>query len=68
MTKLISLENTYNAQDLHERYTRAKKIIEKNDSQVFSGDSLKFSMEPKFDGLSVELVYEKGIFKQAITR
>lgn len=68
MTKLMSLENTYNAQDLKERDTRAKKIVEKNNSQVLSGGSLKFSVEPKFDGLSVELIYEKWIFKQAITR
>ncbi|MBP7008132.1 hypothetical protein KBB05_05510 [Patescibacteria group bacterium] len=25
-------------------------------------------MEPKYDGVSVELVYDEGVLKQAITR
>ena len=68
-TKLLSLENTYNAKDLEERDERVKKLLQKNsNSQEFSGDSLQFSVEPKFDGLSVELIYEKWIFTKAITR
>lgn len=64
-TKLMSLENTYNAEDLNQRDERAKKILEKN---LPESSEILYTVEPKFDGLSVELIYEKGIFKQAITR
>ena len=61
-TKLISLENTYNAQDLHDREERLQKFLNKTDEKA------TYTVEPKFDGLSVELVYEKWLLKQAITR
>ena len=61
----MSLENTYNAEDLNQRDERAKKILEKN---LPESSEILYTVEPKFDGLSVELIYEKGIFKQAITR
>ena len=63
-TKLISLENTYNAEDLKERNERAYKILVKTNSE----EKITYRIEPKFDGLAVELIYEKWILKQAITR
>ena len=72
--KLASLENTYDAEDLRERDNRAKKVLEKDQrmSNVFgrTDDEIKYSyiIEPKFDGLSVELIYKWGKFTQAITR
>lgn len=63
-TKLMSLENTYNAKDIEERDERIKKILLKANIQ---GD-ITYRVEPKFDGLSVELVYKNGEFNQAITR
>ena len=71
--KLLSLENTYNAEDLLEREERIKKIIDKSsvipDSQFQIPDSkISYTIEPKFDGLSVELIYKKGRLHQAITR
>ena len=62
--KLMSLENTYNAKDIEERDERIKKILLKANIQ---GD-ITYRVEPKFDGLSVELVYKDGEFNQAITR
>ncbi len=32
------------------------------------GDDTEFFLEPKFDGLSVEVVYQKGVFNYAATR
>ena len=61
-TKLISLENTYNAKDLEEWEERIQKFLNQKKTKA------TYSVEPKFDGLSVELIYEKWIFKQAITR
>lgn len=69
-TKLMSLENTYNAEDVKERDQRVIRLLERNSiiSPSPSHPPISYTIEPKFDGLSVELVYEKGIFKQAITR
>ena len=69
--KLYSLENTYNAQDIQERDERIKKIIEKDHvgTQHFASDSkISYTIEPKFDGLGIELIYKNGNFVQAITR
>lgn len=49
----MSLENTYNAQDLHDRKERLQKLLNKTDEKI------TYTVEPKFDGLSVELIYEK---------
>ncbi len=70
-SKLLSLENTYNAKDLKERDTRIHKLLEKNlqeSSKKKSSEIITYRAEPKFDGLSVELIYKKWEFKQAITR
>jgi len=68
--KLISLENTYNAEDLQEWWDRLHRVLEKALSVSQSPESLpvSYTIEPKFDGLSVELIYEKWRLKQAITR
>ena len=63
-TKLLSLENTYNAKDLEEWEERIHKILTKQDPDA----KITYRAEPKFDGLSVELIYKKWIFTQAITR
>ena len=63
-TKLISLENTYNAEDLKERDERAYKVLGKTNPE----EKISYRIEPKFDGLAVELIYEKWVLKQAITR
>ncbi|HBB03685.1 TPA: hypothetical protein DCZ39_02140 [Patescibacteria group bacterium] len=54
-TKLLSLENTYNAKDLEERDERIHKILLKNNPDA----KISYRVEPKFDGLSVELIYKK---------
>lgn len=62
--KLLSLENTYTAQDLKEWDERIQKLLLKADPNA----KISYRVEPKFDGLSVELIYKNGEFKQAITR
>jgi DNA ligase (NAD+) len=47
----MSLENTYNAENLKDREERIKKILPEN--QI-----INYNIEPKFDGLSVELIYK----------
>ena len=63
-TPLLSLENSYNAQDLTNRDTRIKKILEKSDQNY----SFFYRLEPKFDGISCEIIYQNWLLTQAITR
>ncbi len=56
---LLSLENTYNPDEVLEK-------LDKLETEV--GVELGFYVEPKYDWLSIELIFEDWIFKQAITR
>ncbi|UFX83317.1 NAD-dependent DNA ligase LigA [Candidatus Absconditicoccus praedator] len=58
-TPMLSLENSYNAQDLLDKDEFIAKRVE---------EKYTYSLEPKFDGSSVELVYENGKLSKAITR
>jgi DNA ligase (NAD+) len=62
--KLASLENTYNAEDINDRGDRIKKIVEKEKISP----NISYIIEPKFDGISVELIYKAWRLDQAITR
>ena len=55
---LLSLENTYNPEEVEEKLNKLE-----NEYWVKN-----FYIEPKYDGLSIELIYENGYFQQAITR
>lgn len=55
----MSLELT----PLTQQVTSSLLQSQKNDSLVLS-----YTCEPKYDGISIELVYEHGQFVQAITR
>ena len=58
---LLSLENTYSEEDVKEFINRIKRALpDKKD--------LSFYVEPKYDGLSIELIYNNWNFQQAITR
>ncbi len=59
---MISLDNTYNAEDLRDFDGRVKRNLW---DRI---DDLEYMIEFKFDGVGIELIYEKGIFTQAITR
>ncbi len=63
-TKLLSLENTYNAKDIEERNERAYKLLIKQEPEA----KIAYHIEPKFDWLTVEIIYKQWIFYQAITR
>ena len=58
---MLSLSNTYSIEDLVEFDARLKRFLN-NDSEI------EYFCEPKFDGLSIELVYENGILVRALTR
>lgn len=58
-TRLLSLDNSYNADDLRSFDQRVKK-------EIF--DEVEYILEMKIDGLTVALRYENGIFVQGATR
>lgn len=58
---MLSLSNSYSAEDLIEFDQRVKKFLK-------SEDEITYFCEPKFDGLAMELVYENGILVRALTR
>ncbi len=60
LVSMLSLENSYNADDLIEWDKRAKKLI--------NNDKIEYSAEPKYDGASISLIYENDILVRGATR
>jgi DNA ligase (NAD+) len=58
---MLSLSNSYNEEDLIDFNDRVKKFLR-------SEDNVEYFAELKLDGLSMELVYEKGKLVRALTR
>jgi DNA ligase (NAD+) len=57
---MLSLDNTYNKEELEEFIKRLHKLLEKK--------HVPFCTELKMDGVAVSVRYEKGIFTRALTR
>ncbi|RXK14678.1 DNA ligase (NAD(+)) LigA [Halarcobacter mediterraneus] len=58
LSRMWSQEDVFDTEELEDWINRAKKV----------NTNLEFMCEPKFDGASLNLIYENGILKQAITR
>ena len=56
---MLSLSNSYNIEEVKDFITRIKKTIE---------EDVEFVCELKFDGISISLTYENGLFVKAVTR
>lgn len=60
LVPMLSLENSYDAEDLLDWDRKAREL---------SGlDELSYCVEPKFDGASISLVYENDLFTRGATR
>ena len=57
-SRMWSLEDIFNAQELQKWLEKTGKLV----------DNISFYCEPKFDGASLNLIYENGELVQAITR
>ncbi|MGA0434516.1 MAG: NAD-dependent DNA ligase LigA [Flavobacteriales bacterium] len=57
---MLSLANTYNADDIREWAERSTKTLE--------GAHVEFAMELKYDGVAIALQYEDGQLLRALTR
>jgi len=60
-TPMLSLQNSYSADDIAAFETRVKKFLN-------TEDPVSFYCEPKLDGLAIEIIYEDGLLTGAITR
>jgi len=60
LTKMWSMEDIFNENELKDWIKRVYKNAQTND--------LDFYIEPKFDGASLNLIYENGLLKSAATR
>lgn len=63
--QMISLDNTYDADDLQDFEDRMKRIL---DGDIASPRQIEYIIEYKFDGLGIALTYEGGILTRALTR
>lgn len=57
---MLSLANTYSAEDVKEWYDQVSRGLE--------GEPFEVCCEMKYDGLSISLTYENGRLTQAVTR
>jgi len=57
---MLSLDNSYNEEDLTDFDTRVKGLT--------NSDTVEYCVEPKFDGASIALVYENDMLVRAATR
>jgi DNA ligase (NAD+) len=60
-TPMLSLDNAFDATEFAEFCTRAKRFLGRTEPLVFVA-------EPKIDGLSINLTYERGHFVHGATR
>ncbi len=60
LVPMLSLENSYNADDLRDFDRKAREL---------SGlEEIEYCVEPKFDGASISLVYENDLLSRGVTR
>lgn len=60
LSRMWSQEDIFDTSELEDWIKRVSKVVDK--------ESMKFVCEPKFDGASLNIIYENGVLKQAITR
>jgi DNA ligase (NAD+) len=61
LSAMLSLDNSYDPEDLREFEKRIRNILK-------TEDSIEYALEPKFDGLGVSLRYEGGELVRGLTR
>lgn len=61
LVPMLSLDNTYNADDLRTWDTRVRKGLGED-------EEVEYCVEPKYDGASISVIYEGGKLTRAATR
>ena len=62
-TPMLSLENSYEAGEIRDWDARLRKLLGEDAPEV-----IQFLVEPKLDGIAMELIYENGILEVGVTR
>lgn len=75
---ILSLQNTYNTEEISERHKSIINMLEKKiesredetQKQILEKkiENIKFFIQPKYDGLSIVLTYHGGTLYKAVTR
>ncbi len=60
LVPMLSLDNTYNAEDLRDWDRRCKELAET--------EEIEYCVEPKYDGAGISLIYEDGKLTRGATR
>ena len=60
LVPMLSLDNTYSQEEVGEFVARVQKLL--------PGETLEWMLEPKVDGVAINLRYEKGRFTSGATR
>ena len=58
---MLSLDNAFSSEDLAEFDKRIRRLLK-------SDDDIEYTVEPKYDGLAIELTYRDGLLFKASTR
>ena len=58
---MLSLDNAFSHDEVRDFDQRAKRFLK-------SDEEIEYTVEPKYDGLAMELTYEKGLLVRASTR
>lgn len=65
---MLSIDNTYSSNDVAEWIARMERSFGSGDD-LFAGDqSIRYTCEPKIDGVALCVRYEQGRFVRAVTR
>jgi len=60
LVPMLSLDNTYNAEDLQDWDRSCRKLA--------GTDNIEYCVEPKYDGASVSVIYDNGALARGATR
>jgi DNA ligase (NAD+) len=63
LTPMLSLENSYNADDLKHFDMQVKKLV-----GYVAEEDIEYCVEPKFDGGTIVVLYENNLLTRAATR
>jgi len=58
---MLSLDNSFSYDEVREFDERVKRFLK-------TGEDVEYTVEPKYDGLAMELTYKKGVLYKASTR
>lgn len=63
---MLSLDNAFSHEEVREFDQRVKKELKKKG--LNPAEEIEYTVEPKYDGLAMELTYKKGLLERASTR